>query len=223
MRKKTGFTLTEMMIALAMLGILCATVIPAITRTMPNSYKIMAKRAYYLATNITRELTNDSVIYSPIDANTINAYVGLDNFETVNLNGIDYDGNTKYTDLFIRNLRVKGDIDTSSSNCSSLTSSAVCTAVYTTDGMKWVFSVPSGVTASSVKGNPKKIITTILVDTNGDKNPNCFQGKTSCSEKKRNFDQFKMDVYADGKVYISSSDTWIKSSVDANTEISGKD
>ena len=41
MRK--GFTLSEVMIALTVLGVLCVTVLPAIVSTMPSQKKIMIK------------------------------------------------------------------------------------------------------------------------------------------------------------------------------------
>ena len=44
MRRFKGFTLTELMVSLAVIGILVAVVTPAIMKTRPNKNKMMVKR-----------------------------------------------------------------------------------------------------------------------------------------------------------------------------------
>ena len=46
MRRLKGFTLTELMIALAVIGILVAIVTPTIMKTRPNKNKMMIKKTY---------------------------------------------------------------------------------------------------------------------------------------------------------------------------------
>lgn len=63
MRRFKGFTLTELMIALAVLGILVAVVTPAIMRARPNKNKMMVKKTFYTVENIVSSLINDETLY----------------------------------------------------------------------------------------------------------------------------------------------------------------
>lgn len=63
MRRFKGFTLTELMIALAVLGILVAVVTPAIMRARPNKNKMMVKKTFYTVENIISSLINDETLY----------------------------------------------------------------------------------------------------------------------------------------------------------------
>ena len=62
MRRFKGFTLTELMIALAVLGILVAVVTPAIMRARPNKNKMMVKKTFYTVENIVSSLINDETL-----------------------------------------------------------------------------------------------------------------------------------------------------------------
>ena len=47
MRRLKGFTLSELMVALAVIGILVAIVTPTIMKTRPNKKKMMIKNTFY--------------------------------------------------------------------------------------------------------------------------------------------------------------------------------
>ncbi len=66
---KNGFTLTELLIALAVIGILIAILIPVIRNIMPNQKVLMAKRARYTIESIVSNLLNDSACYPDEDEN----------------------------------------------------------------------------------------------------------------------------------------------------------
>ena len=68
---KKGFTLSEVMIALTVLGVLCVTVLPAIVSTMPSQKKIMIKRAYYTTANLVSDLINDPDLYPSVNSDKI--------------------------------------------------------------------------------------------------------------------------------------------------------
>ena len=63
MRRFKGFTLTELMVALAVIGILVAVVTPAIMKTRPNKNKMMVKKSFYITEQIVSSLINDERLY----------------------------------------------------------------------------------------------------------------------------------------------------------------
>lgn len=222
MKKLCGFTLSELMIALGVLGILCAAVIPAIVNNMPNQNKIMMKRVYYNTTNIVKDMINNSDLYSPYGAD--NNYIGFDNTNSVTYFGKTYSGATKFPDIFIYLLNKKGDVSSSTDYCKFTTSVSNCITVNTSDGMRWTFAVPSTVGQSTWINNPDSVVSHILVDVNGDRKPNCYQGnEKACKTRTKNFDQFRMTIYTGGKVKIDSADTWAKNAIDPNSSINDDD
>ena len=60
---KKAFTLTELLIALGVIGVLAAILLPVISNLLPDQNAIMAKRAYYATQNIVSEMINDADCY----------------------------------------------------------------------------------------------------------------------------------------------------------------
>ena len=56
---KKGFTLTEIMIALAVIAILTVILMPMIFKLRPNQEVLMTKRAYYQTLTIVSEMINN--------------------------------------------------------------------------------------------------------------------------------------------------------------------
>ncbi len=60
---KKAFTLTELLIALGVIGVLAAILMPVITNMMPDQNAIMAKRAYYTVQNVVSDMINNGDCY----------------------------------------------------------------------------------------------------------------------------------------------------------------
>ncbi len=209
MKKKLGFTLSELLFAVAVLCVIIAVVTPSIVKISPDTDDIMVKRAYYTVTTTTLDLINNSTLYRTFDEDSGYPYVGFDDHGEVTYKGKTYKGATKFADLFISHMNIKGDINTSSAVCNSFTSGhTACRTVFTNNGIKWSFAVP-------VMNDEDKIATTIMVDVNGDKKPNCFVGKNTdaCKDPDVTYDQFRIIVKDNGKVAISSNDNWVMSAI----------
>ena len=58
-----AFTLSELMIALGVIGVLCGILIPLVMHIMPNQNTTMAKRAYYALKSAVNEMINDEGCY----------------------------------------------------------------------------------------------------------------------------------------------------------------
>lgn len=63
MNYKKSFTLSEIMIAMAIFGIIAAACIPIVLNMSPNKNAIMLKKAYYTTEQIVSDLINDPIYY----------------------------------------------------------------------------------------------------------------------------------------------------------------
>ncbi len=231
--KKTAFTLSELMIALTVLGILCAILLPAIIKTMPNQNKVMMKRAYYTTSNVVSDMINDPSLY-PILNKAGTRTVGFDNTDQVTYGGKTYgsdsttgsveDKYTKFIGLFAAHLNIDGEIEDSCTSSSSISppstttpvSSGYCRIFTTPDGILWNLQTNYTVTSSSAE-------TTIIVDVNGDKKPNCLQGDagadTDCKARTKNFDRFTMKIEDDGTITIPAEQTWARETIQVSSSL----
>ncbi len=217
MKRIKGFTLTELMVALVVLGVICAAVIPAIVNNNPNQNKIMVKKAYYVFSQMVSDLINNPSLYPAEDGicpeNNQSGYVGFD----CNVSP------KKLPVLFAKAMNIEGDrIDAEADLKDSYKKSSLadcfggydsCYVIETTDGMKWAFPQDNKFTKGDAKSS-----TYITVDVNGDKSPNCYQNSEACKDKTGNFDQLRMKLYADGQIEIDGD--WAKDAVKVTSEIS---
>lgn len=223
MKKLKGFTLTELMVAMGVIGILVAVVTPAIMKTRPNKNKMMIKKSFYTAEQIVSTLINDERLYPDMkeicdrgvvegeDPTKVYCAFGFDYDNSVRYEGETYAGNTKFADLFASRLNVKTEDETNH-------------IYYTTDGIKWDLS---GTVGAWTKGQdtPGKFgnqtnaagIGKITVDVNGDEAPNCRESNENCSAD--DFDQYVIEILATGKMRIDSTDAKAVDYATINTSI----
>lgn len=222
------------MIALTVLGILCAALLPAILRTTPNQNKIMMKRSYYTTANIVSDMINNPNLYSPVSLSGV-AYEGFDNLEEVTYSGETYGGSgndenngsySKFIALFAAHMNIDGEISktcpSSGDSGSTVTpggsgSNRKYCRVYTTpDGVDWTL-----ITTYKVETN--KTINSIIVDVNGDKKPNCLQGDSdadaACKSRTENFDRFSMTISNDGTITIPEEQSWAREALQVSSSL----
>lgn len=230
-RLNKAFTLTELLVALGVIGVLCAILLPIIFNIMPNQNTIMAKRAYYTVQTVVSDLINDEACYPDLtSASDTEKRVGFDDgFGYPNCSawgGIDYtntidnegNANTKFKVLFLDKLGITG-VDVAANN----------TTFSTRDGVQWAIHAMGYETKDS-----KDALALITVDTNGKSSPNCDQAKSgtgsysstlgdaeACEGRTKGFDRFTMAVYADGKIKINSNDVWAVNAVQVDRNITG--
>lgn len=223
MKKLKGFTLTELMVAMGVIGILVAVVTPAIMKTRPNKNKMMIKKSFYTAEQIVSTLINDERLYPDMkeicdrgvvegeDPTKVYCAFGFDYDNSVRYEGETYAGNTKFADLFASRLNVKTEDETNH-------------IYYTTDGIKWDLS---GTVGAWTKGQdtPGKFgdqtnaagVGKITVDVNGDEAPNCRESNENCSAD--DFDQYVIEILATGKMRINQDDAKAVDYATINTSI----
>lgn len=223
MKKLKGFTLTELMVAMGVIGILVAVVTPAIMKTRPNKNKMMIKKSFYTAEQIVSTLINDERLYPDMkeicdrgvvegeDPTKVYCAFGFDYDNSVRYEGETYAGNTKFADLFASRLNVKTEDETNH-------------IYYTTDGIKWDLSQTVGAWTKG-QDTPGKFgnqtnaagIGRITVDVNGDEAPNCRESNENCSAD--DFDQYVIEILATGKMRIDSTDAKAVDYATINTSI----
>lgn len=223
MKKLKGFTLTELMVAMGVIGILVAVVTPAIMKTRPNKNKMMIKKSFYTAEQIVSTLINDERLYPDMkeicdrgvvegeDPTKVYCAFGFDYDNSVRYEGETYAGNTKFADLFASRLNVKTEDETNH-------------IYYTTDGIKWDLSGTVGAW-TKCQDTPGKFgdqtnaagVGKITVDVNGDEAPNCRESNENCSAD--DFDQYVIEILATGKMRIDQDDAKAVDYATINTSI----
>lgn len=207
---KKGFTMSELMIAMAVLGILLAMVIPTLVNTRPDEFKMLTKKAYYVTEQVVSSLINDPVLYpdNTMYCNTADiptgeqCTYGFEDTSKVQYNGEDFGDDTAGTDdakkkfarLFAEQLNVVDKVDETGKYI-----------ITTSDGMTFDFSTDTNSpvkTPWTVGVAPKTNYRNIIIDVNGDKAPNCLETDTNCSRP----DQFRIVIYSNGRIHIHEDD-----------------
>jgi len=205
MKNKKGFTLSEVMVTMGILGILAAIIIPAVTKLTPDNNKVMFKKAYYTAEKAVSDLINDDSLYpSSSIANTTDTtpIVGVQQgfFNTVATGMGLPASNDKFCYFFSQRL------NTVSANCTNATVAGVPAYTFTTtDGVVWTYTLQ----ATPFKMDATTYLTTdvLSVDVNGAKAPNCFTvAPTACTAGVFP-DRFRLRIRYDGKMGVDSADT----------------
>ena len=231
MRRFKGFTLTELMIALTVIGIIVAVVTPAIMRTRPNKNKMMIKKTFYTTENIISNLINDENVYPDMrdlckpgaessDSKVYCAW-GFDYTAEGTFDGEKYEGGGKFAALFKDSLNVSKDIAGCEEDSESVSGRSVCPKFYTNDGVLWdLFG-----TIDSWKDGEEKVgtfddansyagIGTIAIDVNGDEEPNL-----ACTKANDDCDQYEIEILANGKLRINPDHERAIEYVTINTSI----
>ena len=112
---KKGFTFSEVLVTIAILGIIAVLIIPQLTARKPNTAKLLFKKSYQLTSQVVSGILSDDNIYKP-DANG----------DTLFSNG---DNDTYFCQKFADQLNIVGVV-----TCDNSTTSL---AFVTPDGMKW--------------------------------------------------------------------------------------
>lgn len=213
--KRNAFTLTELLIALGVIGILTAIIMPIVFNLMPNHNALMAKRAFYTTETVISDLLNDNYCYpktlsrSGLDDGLGYAKCKKWGGEENQTSLSNEDAATKLVTLFADRLDVRG----------SITNQNGKKTFQTKDGIVWTFSH-----FNFVPNKPDSYVL-LTVDVNGEKKPNCGQSSTSgqCTDKnrKQGFDRFTMRIFARGRIQLI--DCWAILAAKIDKKLVGKE
>jgi len=231
---KQGFTLSEMMVAMAVLGILLAIVIPTIVNTRPDEHKMLTKKAYYVTEQVVNSLINDELLYPDSTMNCPQVtggdtcYYGFDDTSAVTYNGTTYGGagnaaKTKFPLLFAEQVNVKSLTcgGTVTGDDGSTTENNAC-KITTSDGITFDFAYNNSTygkgpfntvwTAGTAPASNKRVL---LIDVNGDSSPNCLQTDSNCNWP----DQFRIEIQSNGRMNVLEEDTIAAKNVTFDTKV----
>lgn len=224
--KTKAFTLTELLIALAVIGVLIAILLPVIFNIMPDQNALMAKRAYYSIQTVTSSLINDEACYpNKTQALAAEAREGFDDgygYADCTMWGGKYnedsideeDANSKFLTLFINKLDLKNNNDDNS----VILDGDTTYEFKTKDNMIWT---AQNMNLENSNDNPS---IEFMIDVNGPDKPNCKSPTdtdgTNC-DKKKDFDRFTVKISADGRLDITEE--WAQKAVGIDHDITGAD
>ena len=184
---KFGFTLSELLITVGIIGTMLLILTPVLRNAIPNQPLVMFKKAYFITERTISELVNDDGLYPENFDNAAKDF--LANTVEVKYNGKTFSGSSKFCGLFAEKLNLKTIV-----SCSSAVTFTNGTAsagnFKTSDNI--VYSMPITDFASATDAYE------IHIDTNDSKAPNCFYNASSCIAP----DRFKIKVYQNGRVAV---------------------
>lgn len=196
---KSGFTLSEVLVTLGVIGVLLGILMPVMKNAMPNQSMVMFKKSYYIIERVVSELVNDDDMYPDVIDDDVEPFLG--NIMEITYNGKEYQGDTKFCELFSEKLNLKSE-----ATCveKTFTDGELPDAQFvTTDNVAYILPIDSF--EDEAKAN------NIYIDVNGDKAPNCFYNDSTCTKP----DRFTVKIYQSGRIlvdgkrekqYLSSSD-----------------
>lgn len=203
MQNKKGFTLAEIMIAMATLGVIAAIVVPTLSKFMPDSNKIMARKAYYTLEQVINDLINDEAEYPSTEVDAQSTPRGF-NFTTKGATTIPA-STSKFCYLFTQQMNTIGNVSCSSSGNNSFTSS---------DGINWMMQNTTTFTIAIDNYDAK-----IGFDVNGSKDPNCFESaytstlfpSTGACTAGKKPDRYEFGIRYDGRIQALTGTSFLTS------------
>lgn len=172
MATKKGFTLSEVMIAMTVLGVLAAILVPTIMKTMPSNSKVLFRKAYSTLEKSVNNMINDETNY-PSDQLSGTTPKGF-NYTTATTNT-----SNKFCYFLTDQLNYVG-----SATCPA-TGASTNAYFLTTDGIVWSISYPGGGTDAAPDTQfpvSNTYATKVIVDVNGSSNgPNCSNDDNAAS------------------------------------------
>lgn len=174
--KLKGVSMSEILIALAIIGVIAAITIPALSKAIPSKEETIHKKMSYIVEQVTGQLYDDDIMY-PKKSDLFSQ--GFQNTVKVTINGVDYEGDTKFCELF-------------ASKFNKITSEVKCEedqkSFTSTDNVDWYLPI------SDFKEGSAEL----MIDVNGSKGSNCEEGAANC----KNPDRFKYYIKPNGTVTL---------------------
>ena len=190
---KKGFTLQELLITMAIIGVIAAITVPSLVGMAPNKTKSMYMKAFNTLSKVTSDILDDETLYWTTYA-TSGTNVGDANCSGLYCNATPTEypkcdttwtcsGKTKFASIFATKVNVVNKENTND-----------IVKFTTNDGINWEMQTTESSDSNLPGGKAYKIAVTINVNPD-DSNNNCTFS-TSC----KNPQKFTFDIANDGEI-----------------------
>lgn len=207
--KKIGYTLAEVLIAMAVIAVIASIMLPLANKFRPDSNKVLYLKTYDAIVESVGKMAANPNLYPVSDGSYTYAKAPLYNLQEVELIGIKYGGSAKkFCELLGFGLSATGT-STCSDNYQEYSDNLFDNLSFTSgNGVQFVVT-------TNVEGFYQS---DIYFDVNGAKGDNCMYS-SSCLKP----DRFKVSVAADGTVvaadeagqsYLDKRSNWKKSELE---------
>ena len=162
---KRGFTLTEVLVTLGVIGVIAAIMAPMVSNLIPDKNKGMVIKYYKIITDTNTDLLGNISLYYSDNS----SWTGLDCTQQPMIapyNGdANYAGATKYAYMLASKLQLSVEPEKAETG-SNVTFTTI-------DGVEWIVE-PYNTTGYS-----------IMIDLNGEDTPNCYFVEDACEKPDR--------------------------------------
>lgn len=193
---KKGFSLTEVLISLAIMGILAAILLPTVQKTTPDKNKIVFRKAYNTIAQGVSNLIYDEVNYPSSQVDTTTGLMKGLNYTVATSNIVSSVTYNKFCYFLLDTLNTIGATSPTTA-CPQAGDTSGANGFFTTsDGVVWTITYASGAndtTTGTPSGTDKQFPLTqtltsyptkIIVDVDGPaKGPNCSTDSAATSYK----------------------------------------
>lgn len=201
---KKGFTLSELLITLGIIGVIAALTVPAVLGTLPDKNKTMYMKVYNTIANLTNDIMDNPALYwtTYFDDGTENCH-GLscasqpliEPYNTSDANNIYH--NTKQDAKFP--LIVASKLNLQSDPIYSVSSNIGTVNFTTTDGTAWVF-ISKYTSADSTKKTSSEISTTLIIGLDGNSTVTNNHASNSYEQNQTKPTQYEFEFGQDGTI-----------------------
>ena len=193
--KKTGYTLAEILIAIAVVGVIAGLLLPMVGKIRPDMNKMLFLQTYDSIVQVTSKLASDERYYNPADPEwDYSKYPLLDTATKYKFNGKEYDTNKKYCELLAIGLNAESN--SCNGNPNQVTEYSSPATFETPNGVRYWVNTDISVNTDGSKSYQ----TDIYFDVDGAEGNNCTYA-TSCTQP----DRYRLLVSAEGEVIPSDS------------------
>ena len=193
-RSKFAMTLAELLMCIGVIGVIAAITLPILRQVIPSKEDSFRKKTNYIVEQVVTQLHEDEILY-PKKSDFYSQ--GFQNTEKVTVNGIEYEGDKKFCELFASKFMISSESGTLA--CYDDPIDAATTMKPEADKThktKASFIAKDGVWWYLPITGFENGYAEIAVDINGDELPNCLKDSEGCHDP----DIFPYYIKADGGV-----------------------